>query len=144
MSRTHCERTSPSAPIPTSIHSEIDALHVVATAIADLAEPQVIAVITRRRQSDTIMVVDGTHPADAVLGIAELVGVTAADEGVDDAEVVLASVRPDGSDDADDLVRWKILDALCEESGVELLDWFVLTPYEYWSPRALAGEPERW
>jgi hypothetical protein len=66
-------------------------------------------------------------------------------QGVERAlSLVVATVRPDAGVLPGDIDRWLEASAICEQFGVELVEWFVISPHGVECPRDLLGEPERW
>jgi len=90
-----------------------------------------------------ITVVSGTTEADSVLHVAEYMARAA--EGVSHAAcLVVATVRPAGGLLPGDAERWRQLDRITDEHGIQLLEWFVIGPDGAHCPRELAGDDERW
>lgn len=58
--------------------------------------------------------------------------------------LVVATVRPDDVVVAGDVDRWSAATELADSYGIELVEWFVITPGDVVVPRASTGEPERW
>jgi hypothetical protein len=87
--------------------------------------------------------VTGCDDPDAVLDVVEVMATAA--QGVERAlSLVVATVRPDAGVLPGDIDRWLEASAICEQFGVELVEWFVISPHGVECPRDLLGEPERW
>jgi hypothetical protein len=124
-----------------------------ALAIVDLAmhhpptDETIALVLDADRRGRTVVVVDGTTDADAVLDVIERVAGSIATTGRPGC-VVLATIRPGGGPLDGDGDRWLEASELADDVGVELLEWFVVgadTPsVRAWCPRDLLGEPPRW
>ena len=124
------------------------ALSVIRLAMAQPLRPEtIVLVLDGDRRGRTVVVVDGTDEADAVLEVVERLAGSIAEAG-HDAALVVATVRPGGSPLPGDDDRWLEASELAEEVGVELLEWFVIVDdtgaAAAWCPRDLLGEPPRW
>jgi hypothetical protein len=118
----------------------------LATVLAAVRTPfrseSVVVLLDDARCGLAVVVVTGTDDPDAVVEIAERLfdpGVAGGSVGA----VVVASVRPDGSAELADADRWIDLTELADQSGVELLEWYVLGRGVS-RPRELVNEPPRW
>ena len=94
-----------------------------------------------------VVVVTDTSEPDDVLEVIECVLAPSAHGGRVSA-VIVASVRPDTTTmtvrrDTDDVDRWLEMSDLTEQSGIELLEWFVITD-DVSCPRDQLGEAPRW
>jgi hypothetical protein len=94
-----------------------------------------------------VVVVTDTSEPDDVLEVIECVLAPSAHGGRVSA-VVVASVRPDTTtmtvrSDTDDVDRWLEMSDLAEQSGIELLEWFVIAD-DVSCPRDQLGEAPRW
>lgn len=124
------------------IDDAVTAVRVLADARADPPRFETIAILLDdRRCGHCIVVVDGTDPPDRVLDVVELLAEVGAGAGAH--WLLLASVRPDGSIEPDDLDRWLEMNALADDAGLRILDWFVMGR-DLTCPRDLFGEPPRW
>lgn len=109
-----------------------------------LRHETVVVLLDDARRGLGIVVVSGTRPAGAVVGVVE----TLLDPGVHAGQVsamIVASVRPVGGTgvDGDDIDRWLEMSDLAEQADIELLEWFVIAD-RVSCPRDLLGEPPRW
>jgi hypothetical protein len=100
-----------------------------------------------RRCGLAVVVVSGTEPPDAVLEVVEFLADPNA-HGGRLAALVVASVRPAGRDLDDvsvrrDIDRWLEMSDIAEQSGVEVVEWFVVGA-DVTCPRDDLGEPPRW
>lgn len=102
----------------------------------------VVVLLDHDRRGRTIINVDGTDGADAVLDVAEMI-IVMADGSPEIGAALIASVRPAGGDDLDDVERWLELDNCFAMAGIELVEWYVYGR-SVSRPRVLFGEPERW
>ena len=124
------------------------ALSVVRLALRHPLQPEtVVLVLDEERRGRTVVVVDGTDDADAVLEVVERLAGSLAEAGHHGA-LVVATVRPAGGLLDDDGDRWLEASDLAERLGIELVEWFVITDDTVattaWCPRDLLGEPPRW
>ena len=146
-----CARTStwrrPRRPPP--VRSSADALEVIALAISRPPRPETIAfVLDDDGRGTTVLVVDGTEQPDAVVDVVERVA--AAAEAAGATAIVVASVRPspvtidDAATGVDDVDRWLEASDVAADHGIELLEWYVVSPTGIVCPREAFGEPPRW
>jgi hypothetical protein len=120
-----------------------DALAIIDLARRHPAEPETIVLpLDGARRGANIVVVSGTESPDAVVGVVECLAPVAA--GALLPGLVVASVRPDRPVELADAERWLEVDALARASGVELVEWFVLTGDIVECPRELLGAAARW
>lgn len=121
-----------------------DAMEVISLALHQPLRPEtVVLLLDDAGYGGTITVVSGTHRADDVLNVVEcLAEVACASSTV--AALVVASVRPDGGATSADIDRWLEASSLAESYGIQLTEWFVISPAAVECPRELLGEPERW
>ncbi len=94
-----------------------------------------------------LVAVSDTSEPDDVLEVIECV-LTSSAHGGRFGAVIVASVRPDTTArtverDTDDVDRWLEMSDLAEQSGIELLEWFVITD-DVTCPRDRLGEAPRW
>ncbi len=123
------------------------ALAMIATLIGRPPRNETIALLLDdRRRGRAVLVVSGTDDPDAVVEVAERIS-----EADEVGAVVLATVRSTGAGDRpdptgrSDVDRWLEASDLLESSGVDLLEWFVVTADGVVTcPRELFGEPPRW
>lgn len=102
----------------------------------------IVVLLDHDRCGHSIISVDGTCDADAIIDVAELVlTVAATSAGI--GAVILGSVRPAGTDDLDDVERWLELDQCFSSAGIDLVEWYVFGA-TLSRPRVLVGEPDRW
>jgi hypothetical protein len=131
------------------ICSSFDALAVVSLAIHRPLEAETIAFfLDEASRSNTITVVSGTTEPDSVLSVAECMALAGARVPAL-CGVVLATVRPRGGPNQSAIVpgdvdRWVEADEIAESHGIELIEWFVLSPTSVECPREMLGLPERW
>ena len=127
------------------IRSSADAMRVVSMAIQRPLQAETIAFfLDESNRSDTITIVSGTTDPDSVVAIAECMGMVGG-QVPNLCGLVLASVRPDAPGLLPgDIDRWLDAESVAEAHGIELVEWFVVTPGGTVSPRDLIGEPERW
>lgn len=127
------------------IRSAADALRVVSMAIQHPLQAETIAFfLDASNRSDTITIVSGTTDPDSVVAIAECMGMVGG-QAPSLCGLVLATVRPDAPGLVPgDLDRWLDAQSVAEAHGIELVEWFVVTPTTTTCPRELLGEPERW
>lgn len=109
----------------------------------------IVLLLDAERRGISVVVVDATSDPDSVVEIVELL----ASPGVGDGRVgamVVGTVRSDegtSSVDAElghDVERWMELSEIADQSGVELIEWFVVGPGGVRCPRDQLGEPPRW
>jgi hypothetical protein len=131
---------------PSAAHDAIDDTTALLLFDAALADPRrcetIVVLLDHDRCGRSIVNVDGTGDADAVLDVAEL-AIAIAGGSSDIGAVIVASVRPGGSDQLDDVERWIELDERFALAGIELVEWYVYGRTVS-LPRELVGEPERW
>jgi hypothetical protein len=121
-----------------------DALTLVALSCHLPPQPEtVLLFLDESNRGSTIVVVAHTPHADQVLDVVERF-VSEAVLPPDVCGVVAASIRTDCHLLPGDLDRWTELDLLCDQHGVQLVDWVVIGPDGPVSPRAVLGEPSRW
>jgi hypothetical protein len=121
-----------------------DAMDVISLALHQPLRPEtVVLLLDDAGYGGTITVVSGTHRADDVLNVVECLAEVAC-ASVTVAALVVASVRPSGGITSADIDRWLEASSLAESYGVQLTEWFVISPATVECPRELLGEPERW
>jgi hypothetical protein len=95
------------------------------------------------RYGSVITVVSGTHQPDHLFRVVECL----AEAGCRSdrmASIVIASVRPHSGLVPGDIDRWFEASAVADAYGLELKEWFVVSPAGVECARELVGEPERW
>ena len=123
----HRSLIRPTEPLP--VRSDDDAVELLALAVTEPMEPEVLCfVLDASGRGSTLFVVDDIHGPDAVLDVADLM--CRAAEGSPARYLVVASTRPDGGLEPDDDWRFAELDALATSSGLDLLEWYVITSGE--------------
>jgi hypothetical protein len=135
----------PSAP-PARLTDAVAALQLVDLAVSrPLRSETVVFLADDAHLGHTCFTVSGTSAADDVLDVAALV-VEVAERSPAVHAVVLATVRPTGpiASGRSDLDRGLELLELFEAAGLELLDWFVVSPDGASSLREAAGLPQLW
>ena len=135
----------PSAP-PARLTDGVAALQLVDLAVSrPLRSETVIFLADDAHLGHTCFVVSGTSAADDVLDVAALV-VEVAERSPAVHAVVLATVRPVEpiASGRSDLDRGLELLELFEAGGLELLDWFVISPDGASSLREGTGLPPLW
>jgi phosphoserine phosphatase len=125
------------------IDSAESALTVVALAIRRPQRPETVALLLdHERRGISVVIVSGTERPDDVIEVAECLTTA----GVDIERVgalVLATVRPGGGVLVDDADRWCDMSDVAADSGIELVEWFVIGD-DIGCPRDQLGEPPRW
>jgi hypothetical protein len=126
-----------------------------AVAVVDLAmrrpltHETIALVLDEDRRGRTIVVVDGTDDADALIDVVERVAGSISAAGRPGG-LVVATVRPGGGPLPGDDQRWLEASDVADDLGVELVEWFVIAgdaPSVWanaWCPRDLLGEVPRW
>jgi hypothetical protein len=125
------------------ISNPLDALLVILLTMDD--EPQyetVVITLDAERCGHAILKITGTDDPDAVLGVVDMVA-EVAESDPDAHGMIVASVRPDGRGLPSDVARWEELDRYCTDSGVELVEWFILGD-SVSCPREFGGAVPRW
>jgi hypothetical protein len=126
------------------IHSAADALAVISVAMHDPLAPEIIAVLLdHEHRGVSVFVVTGTTHPDALFDVLHVI-VNAAGPADVLGAVVLASVRSDGGLEPSDGDRWLDADAILDECGIELIEWFVIDETSVSLPREATGQPARW
>jgi hypothetical protein len=120
-------------------------LRVVSLAMKRPPEHETIAFfLDSSNRSDTITIVSGTADPDSIIGICECMAMVGS-QVPSLCGLVVASIRPDGEGIAPgDIDRWLDAAEIVETGGIELIEWFVVTPAGVVCPRELLGDPERW
>lgn len=136
--------TAAALPRPAPVRCGADALRVLFLSASFPLEAETIAfLLDAHGNGGVVTIVSGTTQPDSVLAVAECLSRAA--EGVPHAcSLVLATVRPTGCVLPGDIDRWLEASDLAAASGVQLLEWFIITPAGAQCPRDLLGEPERW
>ena len=143
MPRSPAHPDAPRAGEP--ICSSIDALRVVSMAIHRPLEAETIAFfLDDGGRSDTITIISGTTDPDSIISVTECMAI-AASRSPTLCGVVLASVRPDTLGLLPgDLDRWLLADAVADDQGIELVEWFIVDAAGVECPRDVLGEAPRW
>lgn len=133
-----------SLPRPSPVRCGADALRVLFLSASFPLESETIAfLLDAHGNGGVITIVSGTTQPDSVLAVAECLARAA--QGVPHAcSLVLATVRPTGCVLPGDIDRWLEASDLAAASGVQLIEWFIITSAGAQCPRDLLGEPERW
>jgi hypothetical protein len=141
----HAPSTAPSprrssAPVTCSA----DALEVCLLAVhRPLRHETVAFLVDAAGYGSVITVVSGTHQPDHLFRVVECL----AEAGCRSdrmASIVIASVRPHSGLVPGDIDRWFEASAVADAYGLELKEWFVVSPAGVECARELVGEPERW
>jgi len=128
--------------VPTLLTSAADALEVVAAALHVPERVETIALLLDDdRRGRTVVVVDGTEPADSLIEVVECLCDAMSDEG---GQLVVASVRPSLGLVPGDTDRWLEASAIADDRGCTLLDWFVVRDRIACRVGDLIAEPSRW
>ncbi len=101
----------------------------------------VVAYLDHERRGIAFVIVSETTSPDSVIDVVECLCNPNAHDGRVGA-LLVGSVRPDGDIEHSDVDRWLEMSNLCEESGIELLEWFVIGRAVS-CPRDSLGEPPR-
>jgi hypothetical protein len=122
------------------------ALVTLAMAVDRPLTPETIVVLLDgERRGIAIAVVTGTRQPDDVVEVVECL-TRSATNGERVGAMIVATVRPGVTDAAtaeDDVDRWLEISDIAEQTGVELLEWFVIGD-AITCPRDHFGEPPRW
>lgn len=102
----------------------------------------IVLMLDHERRGLSVIVVGDTDDADSMVGVIDSIADQARQHDEVDA-LIVASVRPDGGPEYDDLDRWADAAELCDDAGLELVEWFVLGT-TITCPRELCGDPPRW
>ena len=131
-------------PSPTTVRSAADAISLLSLAVVDpLAAETLAFLLDDDGIGGVIVVFDGTTSADSVLDIVEVM-VRAGAQAPQSTSLVVASVRPSSGVLPGDVDRWLEASSIASLHGLELLEWYVISPFGIECPRDLLGEPERW
>lgn len=138
----------PSPHVPRAyldpVGSAAEALAVIHLAMRSPLVPELVAfMLDTDGRGGHIVAVSDVDDDDAVLRVVDLMCRVAADhERL--CSLVVASVRPHGGADGVDARRWRDADRLAADHGIELVEWFVISPDGAECPRELAGDESRW
>lgn len=133
--------------VPRARIDPIDNRRSALALIFELINPEIrpetiIVLLDHQRRGLSIVVVSGANDAHTLLPTVEMI-VEQAHRRDEVGGVLLASVRPGADADDHDRGRWVEATDLCEQVGLELVEWFVLGRRVI-CPRELCGEPPRW
>lgn len=118
------------------------AFTTIAMAIQRPLRPEtVVAYLDHERRGIAFVIVSETETLDSVIDVVECLCDPNAYNGRVGA-LLVGSVRPNGDIEHSDVDRWLEMSNLCEESGIELLEWFVIGRAVS-CPRDSLGEPPR-
>lgn len=135
--------THPLAP-PLPVRNAADALHVLSLAIErPLCAETHAFLLDDRGVGGLLVVVSGTHHPTAMLDVVEVMA-TAGERVPPLSGLVVATVRPQGGFEATDVDLWFEASDLARLHGIDLLEWFVVGPGGFDTPRTRTAEPERW
>jgi hypothetical protein len=135
------------------ITTPASALAVVELARSRPPREEIIAFLLDARHVGTgcILDVTGVRDAQEVLDVVDVIGRSVESEasgrhhvGGAPQSIVIASVRREERSPLDDIDLWQQLSDRCDEHGLTLREWFVLTPAGVSCPRELVCEPDRW
>ena len=119
-------------------------MDVISLALHQPLRPEtVVLLLDDAGYGGTITVVSGTHRADDVLNVVECLAEVAC-ASLTIAALVVATVRTNGGATSADIDRWLEASSLADSYGVQLTEWFVISPAAVECPRELLGEAERW
>lgn len=137
--------TRPRIPLAGEpICTSFEALAIVSMAIHRPLVAETIAfLLDHTGCSDTITVVTGTTEPDSVLSVAECMAL-AGGNSPSLCGLVLATVRPAAGLLPGDFDRWTDAAAITDTYGIELIDWYIITPAGLECPREVLGERSRW
>lgn len=132
------------------IDDPVTAARTLAAAVhRPLRDETIVLLLDAERRGVAIVIVADTHDPDALLEIVELLAAPPSHDGRV-AAMVVATVRSERRDAAacdpatGDVDRWMEASDLADDRGVELIEWFVVTPDDITCPRDRLGEPPRW
>lgn len=118
------------------------AFTTIAMAIQRPLQPEtVVAYLDHERRGIAFVVVSDTDTLDSVIDVVECLCNPNAHAGRVGA-LLVGSVRPNGDVEDSDVDRWLEISNLCEEAGIELLEWFVIGR-AISCPRDSLGQPPR-
>jgi hypothetical protein len=142
MSYPPCERPLPSARLdPVDSFSEALWLMLSTIDTEPIAET-VLFVLDDTRCGVGVTHVESRGPDDVVAAVDWIA--STAGSTVEAAGLIVGSVRPNGGAELGDLARWAQIAELCDEAGLELLEWIVLGSSGVTCPREVSGAPPRW
>lgn len=131
-------------PSPTPVRSAHDAISLLSLAVVEPLVAETLAfLLDERGIGGVIIAFDGTTTADSVLDIVEVMA-QAGERAPNCCSLVVASVRPRSGVLPGDVDRWLEASSIASLHGLDLLEWYVISPYGIECPRDLLGEPERW
>jgi hypothetical protein len=142
MSYPPCERPLPSARLDP-VDSFSEALWLMMSTIdAEPIQETVLFVLDDARCGVGVTHVESRGPDDVVAAVDWIA--STAGSTVEAAGLIVGSVRPNGGAELGDLARWAQIAELCDEAGLELLEWIVLGSSGVTCPREVSGAPPRW
>ena len=147
-------------PEPRAPRARLDPITTphAALAVVELARSwpprdEVIAYLLDARHRGTGFIVDVTGVRDPrdVLDVVDVIAASLESApagghppGATPQSIVVASVRARDASPLDDIDLWEQLSDRCDDLGLTLREWFVLTPSGVSCPRDLVCEPDRW
>jgi len=136
----------PGPTLPTPVRNAADAVRLLLLAVTHPLEAETLCFLLDddgNGVAGVITVVSGTTNPEALLDVVELIGRVGS--GVPDATaLVVATVRPSHGVLPGDVDLWLEASDLASAHGIELREWFIISPTGAICPRDLLGEPERW
>jgi hypothetical protein len=129
---------------PEPITCSAEALDVVLLAVHHPLRHETVAFLLDAVGSgNVITVVTGTDHPDHLFRVVECMA-EAGCHSASMSSLVVASVRPTSGLLPGDIDRWFEASAVAESYGLDLKEWFVVSPAGVECARDLVGEPERW
>lgn len=145
---TYCHPSHRSSATPgdcagprTLVHGPHDALAVLALAASPGTEETLVLVLDHRHRGSVCLVVQG--PLSPAALISFLLALTVADRAVG-ALVVATGGQSSPSPSAEQELAWFDAREQLDEIGVDLLDWFLLSPGQACSLAELTDSRWRW
>jgi hypothetical protein len=131
-------------PSPTPVRCAHDAISLLSLAVVEPLVAETLAfLLDERGIGGVIVAFDGTTTADSVLDIVEVMA-QAGERAPRCTSLVVASVRPNSGVLPGDVDRWLEASSIADLHRIELVEWYVVSPFGIECPRDLLGEPERW
>lgn len=134
-------------PLPRAQIDPIDTPYRALAIVIEMMDPRVraetvVLSLDPQHRGLSVLVVEGTDDPSTFLAIID--SITEQARYLDEpGGLVVATVRPDGGPEYADLDRWVEANETCTETGVELVEWFVLGR-TITCPRELCDVPARW